>query len=201
MMNERFRLRLTTALVVISLLLITLPMLFDAPSLDYETFSINGSAPLREERVEEMRRQLYAPLQEQPPVPRYADVVPASDVMDRVRRLNAEVDADGFNTEDGTRFGEPILRPSNEASRVLAVLVSESNDSDRALVLRDRLREGGYEAFTSTAKLVVGGKNSAENLVHRVAVGPLLSHTQAQQMQSELSLAYEVQARVVEMSQ
>ena len=65
MMNERFRLRLTTALVVISLLLITVPMLFDAPSLDYETFSINGSAPLREERVEEMRRQLYAPLQEQ----------------------------------------------------------------------------------------------------------------------------------------
>ena len=151
MMNERFRLRFTTALVVISLLLITVPMLFDAPSLDYETFSINGSAPLREERVEEMRRQSTRRCKK-PPVPRYADVVPASDVMDRVRRLNAEVDADGFNTEDGTRFGEPILRPSNEASRVLAVLVSESNDSDRALVLRDRLREDGYEAFTSVCE-------------------------------------------------
>ena len=55
--------------------------------------------------------------------------------------------------------------------------------------------------FTSTAKLMVGGENSVENLVHRVAIGPLLSHTHAQQMQSELSVAMNLEARVVEMSQ
>ena len=102
MTNERFRLRFTTALVVFSLLLITVPMLFDAPSVDYQIFAINGSAPLREERVQKLRQQLSAPLQKTPAVPRFEEVAPASDVIDRVRRLNAEVDEDGFNTEDGT---------------------------------------------------------------------------------------------------
>ena len=201
MTNERFRLRFTTALVVFSLLLITVPMLFDAPSVDYQTFAINGSGPLREERVQKLRQQLSAPLQKSPAVPRYEEVAPASDVIDRVRRLNAEVDEDGFNTEDGTRFGEPVLSPVRKNSRVLAVLVDESRDSKAALTLRDQLRNDGYEAFTSVAKRQVGGENSVENLVHRVAIGPLLSHTEARKMRDVLSVAMNLEARVVEMSQ
>ena len=201
MTNERFRLRFTTALVVFSLLLITVPMLFDAPSVDYQTFAINGSAPLREERVQKLRQQLSAPLQKTPAVPRFEEVAPASDVIDRVRRLNAEVDEDGFNTEDGTRFGEPVLRPVGKNSRVLAVLVNELRDSKAALTLRDQLRNDGYEAFISVAKRQVGGENSVENLVHRVAIGPLLSHTEGREMRDVLSVAMNLEARVVEMSQ
>ena len=201
MTNERLRLRFTTVLVVFSLLLITVPMLFDAPSVDYQTFAINGSAPLREERVQKLRQQLSAPLQKTPAVPRFEEVAPASDVIDRVRRLNAEVDEDGFNTEDGTRFGEPVLSPVRKNSRVLAVLVDESRDSKAALTLRDQLRNDGYEAFTSAAKRQVGGENRVENLVHRVAIGPLLSHTEAREMRDVLSVAMNLEPRVVEMSQ
>ena len=201
MTNKRARPRATTVVVIVSLLVITLPMLFDTPSLDYENFAVNGAAPLSASRAEELREHLYAPLEKAPAIPRYEDVVPASDVIDRVRQLQSEVDEDGFNTLDGTRFGEPVLLPRTDSSRVLAVFVSESTDSESAVALRDRLRNDGYEAFISTAKKVVGGQNSTENTVHRVAVGPLLSHTHAQQMQDDLSLAYQVQARVVEMSQ
>ena len=201
MTNERFRGGIPTLIVGVSLLLIVLPMLFDEPSLDYQNFTINGSAPLSNEQLQALRQELYAPLGQAPAVPRYEDVAPSSDVAERVRQLRAEVDEDGFNTADGTRFGEPILLPVRASSRVFAVYVDESNDPQVAQALRDQLRESGHEAFTSAAKRQIGGENSLENVTHRVAIGPLLSHTDAEQMRNALSDAMNLEARVVEMSQ
>ena len=201
MKSERRRLRVTTLIVAVSLAVIFIPMLFDGPATDYATLEVADSGPLDEERVRALQATLQEQLGERPVVADFGQTVPATDVMERVSQLASEVDADGYNTEDGTRFGEPVLKEINDSSRVLAVLVSQLNDAAVAGSLRDQMRAQGYEAFISTAKREIGGENSLENIVHRVAIGPLLSHTEAKQMRDAISGANDVKARIVEMSQ
>tara|TARA_B100000902_G_scaffold388230_1_gene433501 strand:- start:768 stop:1373 length:606 start_codon:yes stop_codon:yes gene_type:complete len=201
MTSERTRMRATTLVVAVALALILIPMVFDEPATDYQTLTVAGSGPLSSERAMALQKQLQQPLGQSPTVVDFDQAVPATDLIDRVRQLAAEVDADGYNTQDGTRFGEPILQEMTESSRVLAVLVDQRNDITEARALRQQMRYQGYEAFISTAKLEVGGENSSENIVHRVAIGPLLSHTEAEEMRDDISRANNLNARVVEMSQ
>ena len=201
MTSERTRMRATTLVVAVALALILIPMVFDEPATDYQTLTVVGSGPLSSERVMALQAEIQQPLGESPTVVDFDQAVPATDLIDRVRQLASEVDADGYNTQDGTRFGEPILQEMTESSRVLAVLVDQRNDITEARVLRQQMRDQGYEAFNSTAKLEVGGENSSENIVHRVAIGPLLSHTEAEEMRDDISRANNLNARVVEMSQ
>ena len=201
MTSERTRMRATTPVVAVALALILIPMVFDEPATDYQTLTVAGSGPLSSERAMALQKQLQQPLGQSPTVVDFDQAVPATDLIDRVRQLAAEVDADGYNTQDGTRFGEPILQEMTESSRVLAVLVDQRNDITEARALRQQMRDQGYEAFISTAKLEVGGENSSENIVHRVAIGPLLSHTEAEEMRDDISRANNLTARVVEMSQ
>ena len=182
-------------------MLILIPMLFDEPATDYQTLTVAGSGPLSNERVMALQAEIQQPLGQSPTVVDFDQAVPATDLIDRVRQLASEVDADGYNTQDGTRFGEPILQEMTDSSRVLAVLVGQRNDLAAASALREQMRDQGYEAFISAVKLEVGGENSLENIVHRVAIGPLLSHTDAKQMRDDISRANNVNARVVEMSQ
>ena len=201
MTSERTRMRATTLVVAVALALILIPMVFDEPATDYQTLTVAGSAPLSSERSMALQKEIQQPLGQSPTVVDFDQAVPATDLIDRVRQLAAEVDADGYNTQDGTRFGEPILQEMTESSRVLAVLVDQRNDITEARVLRQQMRDQGYEAFISTAKLEVGGENSSENIVHRVAIGPLLSHTEAEEMRDDISRANNLNPRVVEMSQ
>ena len=201
MTSERTRMRATTLVVAVALALILIPMVFDEPATDYQTLTVAGSGPVSSERVMALQKEIQQPLGESPTVVDFDQAVPATDLIDRVRQLAAEVDADGYNTQDGTRFGEPILQEMTESSRVLAVLVDQRNDITEARALRQQMRDQGYEAFISTAKLEVGGENSSENIVHRVAIGPLLSHTEAEEMRDDISRANNLTARVVEMSQ
>lgn len=201
MTSERTRMRATTLVVAVALALILIPMVFDEPATDYQTLTVAGSGPLSSERVMALQKEIQQPLGQSPTVVDFDQAVPATDLIDRVRQLASEVDADGYNTQDGTRFGEPILQEMTESSRVLAVLVDQRNDITEARVLRQQMRDQGYEAFISTAKLEVGGENSSENIVHRVAIGPLLSHTEAEEMRDDISRANNLNARVVEMSQ
>ena len=201
MTSERTRMRATTLVVAVALALILIPMVFDEPATDYQTLTVVGSGPLSSERAMALQKEIQQPLGQSPTVVDFDQAVPATDLIDRVRQLAAEVDADGYNTQDGTRFGEPILQEITESSRVLAVLVDQRNDITEARALRQQMRDQGYEAFISTAKLEVGGENSSENIVHRVAIGPLLSHTEAGEMRDDISRANNLNARVVEMSQ
>ena len=201
MTSERTRMRATTLVVAVALALILIPMVFDEPATDYQTLTVAGSGPLSSERAMALQKQLQQPLRQIPTVVDFDQAVHATELIDRVRQLAAEVDADGYNTQDGTRFGEPILQEMTESSRVLAVLVDQRNDIIEARALRQQMRDQGYEAFISTAKLEVGGENSSENIVHRVAIGPLLSHTEAEEMRDDISRANNLNARVVEMSQ
>ena len=192
---------MTALIVAVSLAVIFIRRLFDGATTDYATLEVADSGPLDEERVRALQATLQEQLGERPVVADFGQTVPATDVMERVSQLASEVDADGYNTEDGTRFGEPVLKEINDSSRVLAVLVSQLNDAAVAGSLRDQMRAQGYEAFISTAKREIGGENSLENIVHRVAIGPLLSHTEAKQMRDAISGANDVKARIVEMSQ
>ena len=201
MTSERTRMRATTLVVAVALALILIPMVFDEPATDYQTLTVAGSGPLSSERAMALQKQLQQPLGQSPTVVDFDQAVPATDLIGRVRQLAAEVDADGYNTQDGTRFGEPILQEMTESSRVLAVLVDQRNDITEARALRQQMRDQGYEAFISTAKLEVGGENSSENIVHRVAIGPLLSHTESEEMRDDINRANNLNARVVEMSQ
>ena len=128
MTSERTRMRATTLVVAVALALILIPMVFDEPATDYQTLTVAGSGPLSSERAMALQKQLQQPLGQSPTVVDFDQAVPATDLIDRVRQLAAEVDADGYNTQDGTRFGEPILQEMTESSRVLAVLVAQRHN-------------------------------------------------------------------------
>jgi cell division septation protein DedD len=79
--------------------------------------------------------------------------------------------------------------PDSE-TRIWAVQVASFKDAERAVKLREQLRLEGYEAFLSTLR-------RDDEVLHRVAVGPLLSETDAQQMRDALTLIVEQPARLM----
>jgi cell division septation protein DedD len=89
--------------------------------------------------------------------------------------------------------GETVLTVPDAETRIWAVQVASFKDVDRALKLRDELRELGYEAFLSTLKL-------GDERLNRVAVGPLLSESDAQALQQTLSEELEQQAALMAFS-
>jgi len=121
-----------------------------------------------------------------------------SRVQEQVSALTEQVDADGYWSENGTRFGEPILSPVRSDTTVFAVQLATFDDPDNAKSLRQQLRDDDQEAFISQYKQRgLGG----EKIRYRVAVGPLLSHTLAKEKRASYTQTYGVQAIVVAMSQ
>ncbi|MEM9621314.1 MAG: SPOR domain-containing protein [Pseudomonadota bacterium] len=175
-MRERSRYRITGSIFLVALAVIFLPMLFDG-----------AGVPVREAPT--------AP--QQPPlqvnVPRFDEVVPATDVVDRVATLRDEVTEDGFARRDGTRFGEPKLFPTDRDTTVWAVQAASFAQVANARKLRDDLRAAGFEAFISTLK------TSSDSVLHRVAVGPLLDKNEADNLRQLIAERFSVQPDVVEM--
>lgn len=179
-MNDRTRYRVTGSIFLIALAVIFLPMLFDG-----------AGAPMLEAPLQPLTTKSA------PALPNFADVVPTSDVVARVESLRSEVDADGFATANGTRFGEPVLQPGNADSIVWAVQAASFASHDNALSFRGELRGAGYEAFISTVK----DRASDSGKMHRVAIGPLLSKVDAREIQVAVGSRFSVQPTVVEMVQ
>jgi len=177
-MNERVRYRVTGSIFLIALAVIFIPMLFDG-----------AGAPLRKTPV--MTAQSPARS-----APSFADVVPASDVVKRVEALREEVDEQGFAADTGTRFGEPVLVPPDEDTRVWAVQAASFASRDNASQFRDDLRAAGFEAFISTVK-----RGDGDAVMYRVAVGPLLSSVDAQTIQAAVAQRFNTSPTVVEMTQ
>ncbi|MEQ8860203.1 MAG: SPOR domain-containing protein [Pseudomonadales bacterium] len=166
---------MTGSLFLLALGVICLPMLFDGAGL-----------PARELPPLPMADALPDP---QPA----ARTAPESDFVARVEALRESVDDQGFLTEGGTRFGEPVLSDSSASTEVWAIQVASFADAANAEGFRSRLREDGYEAFISTAR-------SGDQVLSRVAVGPLLDAERAETLQEELSARYDTQARVMAFS-
>ncbi len=179
-MNERNRYRVTGSIFLIAVAVILLPMLFDG-----------AGAPMREAPPMPQPRQLAEPL------PNFAELVPATDVVERVEALREEIDEQGFASDSGTRFGEPILLPADADTTVWAVQAASFASQENARAFREDLRSAGYEAFISTVK----DEDEGTAVMYRVAVGPLLSIADAQQMQANIGAKFELQPTVMEMTQ
>ncbi len=189
-MKEQTRYRVTGSLFLLALAVICLPMLFDGAGLPARELPDlpEWEAPAAE--------QIPArPMDESVPgtVPGRSRQIPESDVVARVEKLRAQVDEEGFLTQTGTRFGEPVLTAAKRDTEVWAVQVASFRQAGNAEDFRTRLREDGYEAFISTAK-------ADEQVLSRVAVGPLLDRERAERLRGELSARYDVQARLVAFS-
>ncbi|HEX7038146.1 MAG TPA: SPOR domain-containing protein [Pseudomonadales bacterium] len=197
-MREETRYRVTGSLFLLALAVICLPMLFDGAGLPARTLP---DLPMNQ------------PLPEPEPLPARP---PESDFVARVAELRERVDEQGFLTDSGTRFGEPVLTPADtgraadaeapageaEPARrsqraaggaAWAVQVASFARAANAEQFRARLRADGYEAFISTVK-------SDDRVLSRVAVGPFLDRERARTLQQELSARYDVQARLMAFS-
>ncbi len=174
-MDEQTRYRATGGLFLLAVVIICLPMLFDG----------EGAEPLDIE-------PLTVPLV-MPEVATLESVAPSSDLQVRVAELARQVDPEGFLRDSGARVGEPVLTEPDSNTSIWAVQVASFKDPERARVLRNDLRALGYEAFLSTVK-------RDDNVLHRVAVGPLLNAEEAQALRETLTLEVEQQARLMAFS-
>ncbi len=194
-MQENIRYRTIGAIFLLSVGVILLPMLFDSPT---------RYAPA--EPVHEIFDQAQSNAEEEASsggsFPIYDDVVPASDLVEKVNQLRAKVDGKGFSTEPHrTLFGEPILAPIRPESSVFAVQLATFVSLENAQAFREKLRTEGSAAFISSFLDIGRGANKVEKVRYRVAVGPLLSHTGADEMRDVLAKKYDVDAIVVDMTQ
>jgi len=175
-MRERSRYRITGSIFLVALAVIFLPMLFDG-----------AGVPAREAPPQPRQPAL------QVNVPRFDEVVPATDVVQKVELLRSEVTEEGFSSADGTRFGEPKLLPVNRDTAIWAVQAASFAQLDNARKLRDQLRTRGYEAFISSVQ------SSDARVLHRVAVGPLLDKSDAEAIRQNIRKQFSVQPDVMEM--
>ena len=98
-------------------------------------------------------------------------------------------------------FGEPILTAVRSDSSVFAVQLATFVNLKNARAFREKLRAESSAAFISSFLDIGRGANKAEKVRDRVAVGPLLSHTDAEVLRDVLTKKYAVDALVVDMSQ
>ena len=205
-MNEITRYRLIGSIFLLSLAAIFVPMVFDAPAPERDSDFLIDQEEETAAAAQSDDSQWLAPQQEVDELiaelkQREGDLDAAlteSRVQERVSALTEQVDADGYWSENGTRFGEPILSPVRSDTTVFAVQLATFDDPDNAKSLRQQLRDDDQEALISQYKQRgLGG----EKIRYRVAVGPLLSHTLAKEKRASYTQTYGVQAIVVAMSQ
>ena len=174
-MDEQTRYRATGSIFLLAIAIICLPIIFDG----------EGLTPVEIEPL--------ALSQALPNVQKIQNVAPASEVVARVDELRSQVDNDGFQRSGGTRFAEPVLSDPGENTAVWAVQVASLHNVDNARKLRSDLRDRGYEAFISTVK-------DDDEIMNRVAVGPLLSEADAREMQQKLSQVLSLEVRLMAFS-
>ena len=205
-MNEITRYRLIGSIFLLSLAAIFVPMVFDAPAPERDLDFLIDQEEETAAAAQNDDSQWLAPQQEVDELiaelkQREGDLDAAlteSRVQKRVSALTEQVDADGYWSENGTRFGEPILSPVRSGTTVFAIQLATFDDPDNAKSLRQQLRDDDQEAFISQYKQRgLGG----EKIRYRVAVGPLLSHTLVKEKRASYTQTYGVQAIVVAMSQ
>ena len=138
--------------------------------------------------------ELQVDIEKIPDIPSFDEVASESDVVEVIEELKSAVDEDGFSTENGTLFGQPVLVPLSSDSKVFSVQAASFKIVDNANNLRDKLRAAGYEAFISSVKNKEGAK------IHRVAVGPLLDKKDAEQMRISIDNEFSLEAQVMELT-
>ncbi|HCD26596.1 MAG TPA: hypothetical protein DER02_03690 [Gammaproteobacteria bacterium] len=204
-MQERVRYRLTGALFLLAVAALLLPMMFDSPAPDYAGIQERTLPKLATHRPDteaklsnlDMRQQSQA-------VPDFDAVADSGELVEQTQELRASIDEDGFNTADGTRFGEAVLLEPDANTKFFAVQAASFSVMSNARGFLQRLRSAGYDAFLSTGKVDAGLSSAltgSQQVMHRVVVGPLLSRSRAEQIRDELQDKLRVEARIVAMRQ
>jgi len=179
-MSEQTRYRVTGAIFLIAVAVITLPMLFDGEGLK----STEVPQPAADALVPE-------------PTP---EVQPLPDAtFERSEELRESVDADGFAKDTSTRVGQPVLAEleteADDAGQPapgtgFGIQLGSFADRAKALALRDRARNDSYHAFLSEAK-------QREQVITRVVIGPHVDRKEAERLRDEISARYALKAIVV----
>tara|TARA_A100001011_G_scaffold137606_1_gene145180 strand:- start:962 stop:1525 length:564 start_codon:yes stop_codon:yes gene_type:complete len=138
--------------------------------------------------------ELELDVEQIPDMPSFNEVAPELDVAEVIEKLRNAVDEDGFSTENGTLFGQPVLVPLSSKAKVFSVQAASFKVVNNANNLRDRLRAAGYEAFISSMK------NKEGVIIHRVAVGPLLDKQDAEQMRLSIDNEFSLEAQIMELT-
>ena len=176
-MEQKTRYRLTGTLFLLSAGYILIMLLMGEPVSESE--DIPG---------------LQVDIEKIPEIPSFDEVASESDVVEVIEELKSAVDEDGFSTENGTLFGQPVLVPLSSDSKVFSVQAASFKIVNNANNLRDKLRAAGYEAFISSMK------NKEGAIIHRVAVGPLLDKKDAEQMRISIDKEFSLEAQIMELT-
>ena len=176
-MEQKTRYRLTGALFLLSAGYILIMLLMGEPVSESENIP-----------------ELQVDVEKIPDIPSFDEVASESDVVEVIEELKSAVDEDGFSTENGTLFGQPVLVPLSSDSKVFSVQAASFKIVDNANNLRDKLRAAGYEAFLSSVK------NKEGAIIHRVAVGPLLDKKDAEQMRISIDKEFSLEAQIMELT-
>ena len=176
-MEQKTRYRLTGTLFLLSAGYILITLLMGEPVSESENIP-----------------ELQVDIEKIPDIPSFDEVASESDVVEVIEELKSAVDEDGFSTENGTLFGQPVLVPISSDSKVFSVQAASFKIVDNANNLRDKLRAAGYEAFISSVK------NKEGAIIHRVAVGPLLDKKDAEQMRISIDNEFSLEAQIMELT-
>ena len=176
-MEQKTRYRLTGTLFLLSAGYILIMLLMGEPVSESEKIP-----------------ELQVDIEKIPGIPSFDEVASESDVVEVIEELKSAVDEDGFSTENGTLFGQPVLVPLSSDSKVFSVQAASFKIVDNANNLRDKLRAAGYEAFISSVK------NKEGAIIHRVAVGPLLDKKDAEQMRISIDNEFSLEAQIMELT-
>ena len=177
MMEQKTRYRLTGTLFLLSAGYILIMLLMGEPVSESENIP-----------------ELQVDIEKISDIPSFDEVASESDVVEVIEELKSAVDEDGFSTENGTLFGQPVLVPVSSDSKVFSVQAASFKIVNNANNLRDKLRAAGYEAFISSMK------NKEGAIIHRVAVGPLLDKKDAEQMRISIDNEFSLEAQIMELT-
>ena len=176
-MEQKTRYRLTGSLFLLSAGYILITLLMGDP--------VTESADIPELEVD---------VEQIPDLPSFNEMAPKSDVVEVIEDIKNAVDQDGFSKKNGTLFGQPVLLPLSSTTKVFSVQAGSFKVVKNAIGLRDNLRSAGYEAFISSSKDQEG------NIIHRVAVGPLLDKRDAEQMSLSIDSEFSLKTQIMELA-
>lgn len=176
------RFRITGSIFLLAILVIVLPMLFDGDGLP--TVEIEAIPEVATDKVATDRK-----IEPEPAPPAQVE----NPYVEKIAELEASVDEDLFSTTHGTQVGEPVLSKPDSDTERWAVQVGSFASEDRALALRQEMRDAGYDAFISAVKK--DGK-----VMIRVAVGPYLDSSEAEKVRRQLAAGKAPDARLMAFS-
>ncbi len=172
-MTDRTRDRVMGGVFLVALAIIVLPMLFDGAGVQSPPPPVlnTPSAPV-------------APV---------AAMNPGN--LANAEALRKRIDSEGFDKSTATRVGDPVLSaPDQHKSEALppawGVQLGSFTEHAKAVALRDRLRNDGYQSVLTDVKGLTGVST-------RVSVGPMVDRDEASKLQAELEKRYGMDGLIV----